>query len=171
MKQSDDMKMYGHLSIKPTYKPTGQVIDGFDDRNVITFQGTSTILNRITTPSGGSYVTHIALGDDVGNGTILQPEQATESLSGGSQAIVYEVPVNDITITYPNTYTFTMGTVLNGTDILDSNFPDEIDLRFTSATIRFNNGDVLSYKRFPVRSLSRLVDIEITWTISLKEEV
>lgn len=171
MKNTDEMDLNGHLKIRDRDSVTGEILSEteFSEHNVVTVQGASIFLERATQSQGGSYISTIYLGDDVGTGNLLNPEEERESYTGVVQQIVYEVPVSDITITYPDPFTFEVNTVLNGTTILENNFPFDIDMRFSSATIRFANGDAFAYKRFPVRSLSRLVDIELVWTVSLKE--
>lgn len=170
----NDMNRFirGDLAITSRLKEDGRIIDQLDERNVVTAQGASDLLARVTKNDAtvsNSYVKTIALGDDVGDGTLLSPEQASELSTGTMQSVVYTVPVSDITITYPTPFSFEISTVLDGTYILENFYPSDIEMRFTSATIRYESNKTLSYKRFPVRSLSRLVDIEIRWTISLKE--
>lgn len=174
MKLSEQSNMKGHLTMTEIYKPTGERNVVFDEDNVITIEGFSEVMKRITytTSNGdisGSYIHNIVLGDDVGSGTLFEPEDANNLLTAGSQSTVYTIPNEDINFNYLNSQTLEMGVVLNGTEILNANFPQEVDMRYTSATVRFYNGKCYSYKRFPVRSLSRLVDIEIIWRISLTE--
>lgn len=162
----------GDLDMITRNKEDNTVVDSFHEDNVITSQGAAELLGRMTRNTSATedaYVKTIAIGSDVGNGTLLNPQMADESFTAAMQDIVYEVPVGSVTITYPDPFTFEVNTVLDGTYILDTFFPTDIELRFTSATIRYANMKALSYKRFPVRSLSRLVDIEIRWTVSLKE--
>lgn len=162
----------GHLNIKTISKETGMVLDEFDDDNVITLQGYSEVLNRITLEDDSiddSIIWTIYLGDDIGNGTIFNPQTAANTLTNLDQSVVYEVPREDMNLNYVTSRSLDLVTVLDGTQILDTLFPDEVDLRYTSATIRFRNERVLSYKRFPIRSLSRLVDVSITWNITFEE--
>lgn len=170
MINTDNLHMNGRLKIREKDKQTGTILnEEFSEPNVVTVQGASIFLARATQNTGGSFINTIFLGDDVGNGNLLNPDPAEEYFTGSVQQIVYQVPSSDITITYPDPFTFEVATVLDGTSILENNFPFDIDMRFSSATIRFANGDAFAYKRFPVRSLSRLVDIELIWTVSLKE--
>lgn len=171
MTEKDNIDLNGHLQIRAKDAMSGDIIysEAFDDHNVITSKGASIFLDRVTKSAEAAYITTIYLGDDVGNGNLLNPEEEKESYTNINQNIVYQIPVSDITLTYPDPFTFELATVLNGTAILDSMFPTDIDMRFTSATIRFSDDEVFAYKRFPVRSLSRLVDIELVWTVSFKE--
>jgi len=169
---------HGHLTmIAHTKDPkTGEIKSSetiFDEDNVITNEGLAEAMKRLTFPDGDSnavdaYVYNIVLGDDVGTGTLLDPQIAVSSLKSTDQSVVYEIPNSDISFTYTTSTELKLGTMLNGTSILDTYFPNDVDMRYTSATIRLKNGKSLSYKRFPVRSLSRLVDIEIIWTLTLE---
>lgn len=164
----------GDLGVYTRSKEDGTIIDSFEEHNVITAQGASEFLARLTkndSTVNNSYVRNIVLGDDVGTGTLLNPQSANETYTSTNQTSVYTISNNDITVTYPDPFTFEFNTILDGTYILDTYFPSDIEMRFTSATLRYNNGKTLAFKRFPVRSLSRLVDIEIRWTVSLKEQV
>lgn len=168
---------HGHLTmIAHTKDPeTGEVVNSetvFDEDNVITNEGLAEVMKRLTFPDGNAnavdaYVFNIVLGNDVGNGDLLNPQIAVSSLKSSDQSVVYEIPNADIAFTYVTATELQLGTMLNGTAILDAYFPNEVDMRYTSATIRLKNTKSLSYKRFPVRSLSRLVDIEIIWTLNV----
>lgn len=166
-----NISINGTLSINSINTEDGTIIDNIDECNVVTAQGASELLSRLTRNDStvtDSFIQTIALGNEVGTGDLLGPEPADESYTASKQDLIYTVPPEDISITYPDPFTFEISTVLNGTSIIESTFPQDIEMRFTSATIRYANSKALAFKRFPVRSLSRLVDIEIRWTVSLK---
>lgn len=155
-------------------KETGKERILFDDDQAITLEGFSEMAKRMTYPTQhaditGSYFDHIVLGDDIGDGTIFQPEPATANMTAADQNVVYTIPAEDIIINYLSPTEFEFTTVLDGSLILDNYFPNEVDMRYTSATLRLANGKAFSYKRFDVKSLSRLVSIKIEWTIILSE--
>lgn len=164
--------MKGHFKMDVISKETGEVIDTVDDHNVITVYGFSILTTRLTRDdetTGQMYLDTIHLGDDVGSGTLLAPEAENDALLSSDQNVVYTVPLSDLNRVHNDSKEFVYTTVLDGDEIMNSLFPTEIELRYTSATMRFANGDTFSYKRFPVRSLSRLVDISITWTFTFAE--
>lgn len=166
----------GHLKMVTRDKTSNQVIDEYSEDNVITLFGFSSLLKRFNKATddpeiSGSYLNTIMLGDDVGSGTLLVPEPANENLLSLDQNVVYEVDTADLTLTYNSSKQFEYTTILDGSFILDTYFPSEIEMRYTSATMRMANLGTFSYKRFPVRSLSRLVDIEITWTFTFAESL
>ena len=166
----------GHLKMVEVCKETGKRTTVLDEDNVITLQGYSELMKRITLPTNhpeivDSYFWNIWLGDDVGNGTVFEPEAANENYDDTYQTPVYKIPHEDIVFNYVNSKTLDLGMVLDGKKILDDYFPNDVDMRYTSATLRFLNEKVFSYKRFHIRALSRFVDIEINWTITLSEVV
>lgn len=171
----EDMPVKGFLTIKEIDKKTGEVLSEYDEQNVITREGFANVLSRISRTTvddedvQNMFIKTIVLGDDIGNGTIFNPSPATSTLTSIDQSVVYEVPENDMNFNYVSSTTLELNTVLDGTVILDALFPEEVDMRYTSATIRFHDGKTLSYKRFPIRSLSRLVDVQINWRIILDE--
>lgn len=162
----------GHLEMTVRSKGTGEVIDQYSEDNVITVFGFSQLTTRFTRDdetTGGMYLETFHLGDDTGTGTLLNPEPENEDLLAQNQNVVYVVPVEDIVRVHNSSKEFVYNTVLDGNQIMNSLFPDEIEMRYCSATMRMANGAVFSYKRFPVRSLSRYVDIDITWTFTFAE--
>lgn len=164
----------GHLKMVEINRETGERSVVFDDDNVITLQGFQAIMDRILTETSepaisGAYIWNIVLGDDVGSGDQFSPEPADDTLTDSDQNVVYSIPNEDITFNNPTPKLLELGTILDGQAIMDSNFPTDVDMRYTSATIRFFDGKTLSYKRFPVRSLSRAIDIQITWQITFEE--
>lgn len=164
-------KIKGHLKIieRPINEPESEGIVTFDEDNVVTDAGFSTFFQRITSSSGGSYLYNIILGDDVGTGDVFTPEPAESSYTSANQNNVYEIPNADIVFTYPTANVIRMETTLNGDYIMNTFYPAETDLQYTSATTRYQDASVFSYKRFPVRSISRLVSIQIIWTITFTE--
>lgn len=169
MINKEKAKLGGHLKITEICQLTGKEMVVFDDKNVVTDAGFATFFQRATQNTGGSYLYNIVLGDDYGSGDLLNPEPASASYTQADQNDVYEIPNSDITFTYPTTNVVRLETTLDGTYIMDTFYPSETELQYTSATTRFQNGSVFSYKRFPVRSISRLVSIQIVWTITINE--
>lgn len=172
MKMKTESPIKGFIKIETIDKATGEILDVYDEQNAITYEGFGSILNRLTKNDASIediWIKNIVLGDDVGTGDVFEPEPETPGLNATDQNIVYAIPENNMVLVYEGVSSFQLSTILDGTQILESDFPLEVDIRFTSATIRFHDDSTLSYKRFPVRSLSRLVDIRIVWTITFSE--
>lgn len=159
----------GVVTINTYEAGTNILVDSYKDNNTVTTEGLTEIINRILTNSGtsDSIVTNIKLGDDAGNGTLLSPEDATANLTYSDQDVVYDIKKSDTDINASGGDRITASVVIEGSDVMNNEFPTDIVLNFCSATLRFESGSTFAYKRFPVRSLSRLVDISITWEIEL----
>lgn len=150
-------------------KKTGEILDKDTDHNIVTNIGMSQILRAITTPAptGGSlmYVLqNFRIGSDIGTGTLLAPEPAAAGYTALDQNPVYTVPHADLTITYPNYYTTEVVLVLDG-DTIMANYPNEVDLRFSSAALYSGQDEVFAYRRFQTRTISREIVIDVKWTL------
>lgn len=160
----------GFISIQDIDAVTGEVIseNDLDELNVITTEGFDYILRNMTEKGGAvttdAVVTNIVLGDDVGpGGSASNPIPPTANSISLDQTPVYSIPDTDITFTYPSPGAFSMSMLLDGNAIVTGEGVETIN--YTSASIRFADGTSLSYKRFPVRTISSLINIRITWNI------
>lgn len=170
MKVDESTKLVrGHLTIREFDSQSGNLINEYAEKNVITLEGYEEVMSRILDNGSSvedSILERIVIGDDTGSGDMIDPEDATDGLTSDDQDIVYEVRPEDMEfnrITSRNTEAVTF---LDGTYIMDTYYPDEVDIRYCSATLRFKNGVTLSYKRFPARSISRLISIQMVWSIT-----
>lgn len=170
----------GWITIREISKETGDVLYEYTDKNAITDQGINTLFLRMALPNDvGSTMklSRFKLGIDYGleeepnkTWSIFDPKPAQRYYTSMNQYVVYEVPESDMIFDHPEPNVFQASTLLDGKDILNTHFPDEVDLRYTSATFRFRNETTFSYKRFPIRSLSRLIDVQIIWTFKFVNE-
>ncbi len=167
MNLNDQKSLTGYITIQDIDKDTGEIVNELDEHNVITTEGFDYILRNMVEKGGAittdAVVTNIVLGDDVGLGSASNPTAPTANSTYLDQNAVYSIPDTDITITYPSPGAFTMGVILDGNAIVTGQGVDTIN--YTSASIRFADGTSLSYKRFPVRTISSLINIRISWTI------
>jgi hypothetical protein len=173
MKTNDISPVEGIFTYREINKATGEIEYEYIDNNVVTEQGINTLFLRAVLADTNADMTldHFVLGNDTGNEEnpgqgygVLNPKPAEKSYTILNQFSVYEVPKTDMVLDYPDANTLQAGTLLDGKYILDTFFPGEVDLQYTSATFRFSNNTAFSYKRFPVRSLSRLIDLQIIWS-------
>lgn len=166
-KQNDNIGMIGIVKIEEIDRDTGNVISEFEQRNTITAEGFNAILQQMTGKGDGmstdAMVKTIALGDDTGSGTATSPEPPSILSTYLDQTTVYMIPESDIVIGYPTIGEFSLSSLIVGEEIVDSMGIEAIN--YTSATIRLNNNETLSYKRFPIKTISRLINIRITWNI------
>jgi len=170
MKVQDSTKFIkGHLAIREFDSVTGEMLGEYSEDNVVTLEGYAEVMTRILEEGPSiedSILETIVLGDDTGDGDLLDPEPATDGLTGASQNIIYEVRPIDMEFNRITSRTTEAVTFLDGTYIMDTFYPNEVDIRYCSATLRFRNGVTLSYKRFPARSISRLISIQMIWSIT-----
>lgn len=163
-------KIHGHLKMIEIDQTTGNEKVIYDEDNVITINGMQKFFDRIKPTVGGSYIHYIVLGTDVGSGTSSIPEPSDETLGQGDQDVLYTIPNADIDFTYPATEKaeLVLTTTLDGTFIMDTYFPTESEIEFTSATSRLEDDTVFSYKRFSKRILGRLISVRIVWTFTFE---
>lgn len=171
MNLKDKTGIVGIITIEHIDKATGETVDSFTQKNVITSEGYNTILKNLTNFDTGlstdNLVSTIKLGDDVGTtGSPEAPEPPNVLSTYLDQNVVVDVPPADITTTYPALGQFVLSTILDGQALVTAASADTIP--YTSATIRFQNDVSLSYKRFPVRVISGLIDIKINWSIQFQ---
>ena len=169
MRINDNCGVTGVLGIKFRHKETGEIVDEFKQYNVITKEGFAELSKRLSGNTDTSYIDHIVLGTDVGSGTQIEPEPAKDYFTASFQTELYTIPASDITVTYVSPTVFSFGCILDGAAMLSELGTTESEARFSSATLRFNNGKTCSFKRFTVKSITSIINIEVTWTINLSE--
>lgn len=164
----------GILTINSIDKKTGEVVDSFSDRNVVTLSGMGWMWKRLSQKDGSSPFRfhHFTLGDDTGESeggdwNEFFPKPADASYDKSFQDIVHEDSPDNLVDSYPTDNKLQLSSLLDGQAILDNEFPNETEVPYNSVTLRFANNEVFSYKRFPVRTITRLLDIQIIWEFSL----
>lgn len=176
---NSNSKIRGFFTVREILKTTGEVISEYTEENVITEQGINTMFLRMVLPdvTNDMKFSRFKLGIDYGleednnpEWSMLNPKPAKKDYTSLNQYVVYDVPEGDMVFDYPDQNTFQAATLLDGKYILDTYYEDDVDLRYTSATLRFFNETTFSYKRFPVRSLSRMIDVQIIWTFKFVNE-
>ncbi len=161
--------MKGKLQLIFRDRNTGEILDVEDDNNIFLNLGMSQMLRAITTPapSGGAVqyiLQEFSIGDDIGSGSLLNPEPAQATYTAANQNVVYTVPYADLTINYPNYYTTEISLVLDGNAVM-AQYPSQVDLRFSSAALYSGGGDPFAYRRFQTRTITREITIDVKWTL------
>lgn len=163
----NDMSLVGELEIITRNIETGEIIDTFKDSNVILTQGKSEILKALTVFDTNIHrVKTIKIGNDVGTGTVLNPQPATADLTENAQDVLYEVPENAFSVSYPNINSVRFSASLNGLEVM-SNYPTLPNIIYTSAVIHTFGNKGIAYRRFPARTISSLISVDIAWTITI----
>lgn len=153
----------GDLQIIETNVETGESEIVLDEKNMIMNSGARGMLRAINPKlTSNEKIAGIRLGSDFGAGTTLAPQTPVPTLVSSNQTVTFTIPQTDITITQSG-QTMTLKTVINGTTAVG----DLFYIPYTSASIFLDNGDLFSYKRFPLRILSRAVNVTITWKLSV----
>lgn len=164
---TDDIKpnnvLEGYFKIERVLHDTGESLDSYEDHNVIVTSAQSAIIRAIAEPTANSTISKIKLGDDVGTGTVTNPQPAQSSYDSTTMSVVFDAPYT-LNIGFNNSITVTFNTTIVGADVM-ALYPSASSKYFTSAALHTGNGNVFSYKRFPQKSISSVVDINITWSI------
>lgn len=154
----------GHLTLREISKKTKETLSEVSENNVITLEGYAEIFKRLSfNQDTMMYIDRIVLGEDVGNGTAITPEPANETMTTADQQPTFTVNRTDLTFSYPSEKEMIISVILDGSDILNNSGLVDGEVRYSSATVRFGSDVTLSYKRFPLRTITPLIDIEISW--------
>lgn len=157
-----DNKVSGEFNITTYNRDTGEVVDEYSETNVVVLDSKEAIIKAIAGDSEG-FVTGLKVGDDVGTGDLNNPETATETYDENTMSVLYTFP-GTFTTGYTNTTSVNFSAIISGEDFM-SYYPNDNYKVLTSAALHTNNGKVFSYKRFPQKSISALLDIAVIWKI------
>lgn len=163
----EGLNMKGELQIVTRCNETGKVLDTFIDNNVILNVGKEMMLKALTLPDVNLYtVKTLKIGSDVGDGDVLNPEPAVPELTDANLDALYTVPDNAFDIQYPTVNSVRFNAAISGTDVM-ANYPEVPNIVYTSAMLETFGGFGIAYKRFPGRTISALISVDITWTITI----
>ena len=164
----------GVVTIRTISKETGEVLDEFVDNNVVTTVGMEHLWKRASDNQDANNFTlqYFALGTDYGveeggDWSMFAPKPAKKEYTKDNQIILYEDDPVNTAFLYPSDTELQVGTILDGAYVINNFFPSETIVFYNSATIRFGDGTVFSFKRFPVRSITKVVDVQISWKFTL----
>lgn len=167
--------MKGELELIFRNKATGEIVDRESDKNIFLNIGMDQMLRSITVaaPAGGATaytLQSLRIGSDIGSGTLLSPEPAAAGYTSTNQTVVYTAPYSALVLAYPNYFTTTISTVLDGSTVM-ANYPNDVDLRFSSAALYSGNADPFAYRRFRTRTITREITIDVKWTLYFSGQV
>ena len=164
----------GVVTIRTISKETGEVLDEFVDNNVVTTVGMEHLWKRVSDSQDANNYTlqYFVLGSDYGveeggDWSMFAPKPAKKEYTKDNQIILYEDDPANTAFAYPSDTELQVGTILDGSYIINNFFSSETVIFYNSATIRFGDGTVFSFKRFPVRSITKVVDVQISWKFTL----
>lgn len=167
MNCNETVGVKGTLKMVFTDTRTNEVVDTFEDNNVVLKQGKSAILRSFTTLNSNDYqVRTIRIGTDIGGGTVLEPEMPTDLYTENDQEILFEVPNEEFFIEYPDDESVRFLATINGSTIMSA-FPSQPNVIYTSAALINQSNEAMAYRRFGARTISAYISVDITWTIRL----
>lgn len=145
----------------------GKQIGHFEEKNIVLNQGRTFILQAFAEAANSAKtVKTIKIGNDVGVGTILAPQEPTASYTEANQNVVYTTPDPEFFVSYPGVGQVRFLATINGANVM-SNYPTQPNIIYTSASIYTVEDKSVTYKRFPARTISSLISVDISWTITL----
>lgn len=154
----------GTITLERVDSITGQRIDFYEDHNVIVQGAKNPIIRAISSPDYNSTINKIKLGNDVGTGTVTNPEPAQDTYDNTTMSVIFDAPYT-LKTGYDITRTLvTFNVTIVGSDVL-SLYPSNVSQTFTSAALHTGNDTVFAYKRFPQKTISGTVDLNVTWSI------
>lgn len=148
--------------------------DGFQNGDSITVSGSinndgeytvSTVTDTTLTLDVGDTLTAETgtVGVDITRGTLDNPSAPLDTYDETTMDILFDAPYA-LNKGYADSITATFNVTIKGADVL-ALYPGDTSKILTSAALHTGNGNVFSYKRFPQKSISALVDINISWNI------
>ena len=159
-------------SVKGTFRMVlrdidGNILDEYEDNNVVLTTGKNYILRALSTKDTNLYtIRNITIGNDVGTGTVMSPQAATDNLTEAAQADVYTTPDANMTVTYPSDRKVTYTAAINGAAVM-AGYTTVPNVIYTSATLMTHGGFAIAYKRFTARTISSVISVDISWTLEI----
>lgn len=164
-KKGDTIGADGHLLITTTNIETNITTIEVDEHNMIVDSGFE-LIPRSMNPNitFGAKLGELRFGNDTGIGTELNPTPPTKTLKPIDQHVIATVPVTSIN------YITTEDSISISISILGSELlGNKAFLKYTSAAIYTDDGQIFSYKRFPFRVISPDVRVNVTWKITFSD--
>lgn len=167
-KLKDNMSVVGDFKMTLRNTLTGEVVDTFEEKNIVVDQGKDFLLRAFTVKDTNDFVVNtIKIGSDVGvGGTVLVPTLPTETTTEANQTVLYTIPTDEFFITYPAPKQVNFFATINGAAVM-ALYPTQPNVVYTSAGLYLLNDKVFAYKRFAGRTISNILSIDISWTITI----
>ena len=167
MKDKINHQIKGHLEID-FLGVNGEVIERFSEGNLIVDFSKTSIIKCIAGAAQNTYgITAIQMGDDVGTGTTILPEAPEADYTSADMSLVYQTAGVDVM--YPTSTSVLFSITIDGNLIVDAAntkyATSNETANLNSAVLMAGNGEPFSYKRFPVKVVTRFIDVTVRWTI------
>lgn len=165
----NSLKLVGIFKCVERNTATGEIIDQTESQNIVTDIGIDQLLKSFTDASHiNKTVQTISIGNDIGNGTLLAPEQPDATVATSDHQTVFEIPSAEFFAEYPTPKSVRFYGTINGATVMAA-YPAEANVVYTSAMLKLGSLEPFAYKRFPARTISELISVDISWTITLQE--
>ena len=157
----------GHLRIDRLDQQMNLIDTPVDDCNLILNKGLQVIIDNLFDDSNFFPITDMKLGDDTGTGTQQDPESPSVTYDENTMSVVYTSQQgNAVTVNKNTNYQLTFNWIIFGYEVLDlPEYQDQDSVEFTSAALHANDGRIFAYRRFPVVSISDIINFSISWSI------
>lgn len=161
---TDDLTMYGWLQIYEKNNETGETCRVFDSNNKIMTSGINSLLQGVTSRDPYPFgFDGIYIGDDLGGGTLENPNPPTDGMIPSDQNVIYRIPDELTFHQFPKFNELEFNAFIDGNEI----YRETQNARNTISSISIRNvrGDIVAYKRFPSRVTSPLITLNISWKL------
>ena len=168
MKVLDELrdKVKGRLSFDIIDNRTGEVVESYEENNVVVLTSREIIIKRIFDDNNSFKVERFKIGDDTGNGTSDDPEPADETITANDMSVLYSQ--DGITLNTNNSLKTIINVFISGDSVLEQ-FPDQDTIQFTSFGLFSLNDTLFSYRRVPALTITENFSINISWEIFFEE--
>lgn len=156
-------KPKGHLHFDLIDTRTNEIVDSFDDPNIVVNTSRDIIIKRLYENNDAFRVRDAKIGNEVGTGTENDPEAPTLDTVAADMSVIYEID-NIQDINYTDNLSLSYSIFINGFDVIDQ-YTGIDSIGFTSIGLFAQNGLAFSYRRFPVRTITENININVIWTI------
>lgn len=144
-------------------------------KNKVLDVGIAALWQRLGGPDGANAnkFHNVYFGDDIGTGgswSIFNPQPVNQSFTSANQNVTHELNPSSVSFEYPTDDVLLVTAFVDGSQFMEDHFPNEVEYRFTSMTLRTLAGTPFAFRRFPIRSISRFVQVRIDWRFTLINE-
>lgn len=158
----------GRLEVELTDKITGEVVDGLIENNIIVNHAKEAIIRCISDGVQDVYaVRKIQFGEDIGSGTAFDPEPPTAIYDESNMDSLYTT--TGVEFFYPTTTSVQFNVTIDGNVIVDAHntkHGTSVDTADVNSTALLTGAEKpFSYKRFPVKVVTRFVNVNVRWTL------
>ena len=160
-------KVKGHIEILLTDK-NGNTVDKVEDHNIVVNYAKTSIIKCI---SGGEQnlfgVLGIQIGVDVGTGDKFIPEQPIATTGSADMDLLYQS--SGVEVAYPTEESVLFAITIDGNVLVDAaqakfaTSQETVDIN--SSALITGNGNPFSYKRYPVKVVTRFINVTIRWIL------